>query len=423
MKMRGSIFMRLYHFYKVSNRRSSCPIFFRGCAREKTGQLYRVIKISLLLTIILTGCATPPTIVEYDGTSERDKVFNNIAQEIIKSKKRTIAIIAFTNFDGKKIEEGEDVVEDMALFLNQRIGIEKVWVESGKSLMNVLEKQRIIENGKITNKEQAKRLWLKMGIEVVITGILDPHPNWMGYLIELHDVQDDKMIRQFNGIWQGEDAITMKGTQTPESTGTSRGAWAPPTPSDYEKISQHFLNSHKHATLADVGNALQAALKNEGFKTTYFAVPEGFALVSSADDFRFSLAGIPPPNATKGSNALNLLKALKKDFWKTSFKIWILGSPEQQFYQVVSVIVTSGDVWEQRQMKFKEARNLIGGATIPEALKNQEYNEEKYKCMALLYAFEKDPSGDEIRFISLNDTDNPIHIRKHLQQTGFWDNP
>ncbi|MCW5213714.1 hypothetical protein VU04_12535, partial [Desulfobulbus sp. TB] len=89
----------------------------------------------------------------------------------------------------------------------------------------------------------------------------------------------------------------------------------------------------------------------------------------------------------------------------------------------VCVIVTSGKVWEQRQMTFEEAQNLItlGGTSIHIEMKNQGDNKEQLKCMALLYVFEKDPSGDEVRFVPL--TDNRINIRDHLQQTEFWDKP
>ncbi|MCI5137129.1 MAG: hypothetical protein D3922_01645 [Candidatus Electrothrix sp. AR1] len=118
MKMRGSIFMRLYHFYKVWNRRSSYPILFRGCDREKTGPLYRVIKISLLLTIILTGCATPttktiPVLTPETGLTQ-EEVFKIIADDIYKSNKRRVAIIDFPD-KGGKINGGEDFVKKMAV--------------------------------------------------------------------------------------------------------------------------------------------------------------------------------------------------------------------------------------------------------------------------------------------------------------------
>ncbi|MCW5213717.1 SUMF1/EgtB/PvdO family nonheme iron enzyme, partial [Desulfobulbus sp. TB] len=108
------------------------------------------------------------------------------------------------------------------------------------------------------------------------------------------------------------EMITLKGGNF-QMGDISRSTWPPPMPSDYEEISQHFLNSYEHATLADVGNALQAALKKAGFKSTYLLLPEGFALVSNVDEFQSFLDGsLMPPSATKGSNTLDLLKALKK---------------------------------------------------------------------------------------------------------------
>ncbi|MCI5195714.1 MAG: hypothetical protein D3919_05660 [Candidatus Electrothrix sp. AW5] len=198
----------------------------------------------------------------------------------------------------------------------------------------------------------------------------------------------------------------------------------PPIPSDYAEISHHFLHSHEHATLKDVGNALEAALKKYGFITSYFSVPEGFALVSNVDEFQFFFDGTPILlNATIASNFQRFLSSLKKP--SNYFKLLFSGSPKQQFYRIVCVIVTSGRVFysEQPKMTFKEVQNLVnlGGINIPNALESQKYDKEKHKCMALLYVFEKDPSGDEIRFVPLGD--NRINIRDHLQQTGFWDNP
>ncbi|MCI5120034.1 MAG: hypothetical protein D3908_02345 [Candidatus Electrothrix sp. AUS4] len=406
MKMRGSISMRLQYCQYVNG-------------------LISLAAVSFLLTFILTGCASPPIRpAEYGGIVKGKDVFNDIAYKIITSKKRTVAIIDFPDKDGQMIKEGENVAKNMGVILKQKIGIDNVWVESGKSFMNILEKNRIIENGKIANKELAKRLWQNMGIEAVITGVLDPHINGIGFSIELYDVQNDKVIQQYKGIWPKGDAIAAKGSQSPQSTDISRGPWTPPIPSDYQEISQHFLSSYKHATLEDVGKALQTALENAGFKTTYLPVPEGFALVSNDVGFQFSFDGVPAlPNTTKAINLLKLLEDLGRHPFKTFFKGWILGTPEH-YRGVVCVIVTSGKVWEQGQMTFEEAQNLItlGRTTIPDALKNQEYNEEKHKCMALLYAFEEDPSGDGIRFIPLGD--NRIHIRnKSLQKTGFFDNP
>lgn len=201
--------------------------------------------------------------------------------------------------------------------------------------------------------------------------------------------------------------------------------WKPPIPSDSEEISQHFLNSHKLVTLADVGKVLRKALREEGFETSYLTLPEGFALVSNVVEFRFSLDGTPiSPNATIDSNLQRLLNSLKEPF--NYFKSFFSSSPKQ-LYQVVSVIVTSGRLFysEQPKMTFKEAQNLItlGEITIPDALKTQQYNEDEHQCIVLLYVFEKDPSGNKIRFISLTDPNNKIDIRDHLQQTGFWDNP
>lgn len=391
---------------------------------------------------MLTGCASPP-IRTYEGLTEGKEVFGDIADRISNSKKRTVAIIDFSKKDGKIFEKGENVAENMAVFLNQKIGIEKVWIESGKDLgkdfMNALEKNRIIENGEIAKKEPAKKLfWQKMGIEAVITGFLDPHINGTHFFIALYDVQNDKVIQRYKGTLPKKDEIVTKGSQSLQSTGTSRYEsegpflWKPPIPSDKAPISSDFLKHYKNKTLADLGVALQKALSKEGFRTSYLAVPEGFALISDTDNFRFSVDDIPiSPSVTKDHTRSNFLEIFKKNFWKTSFKVWIKGPLERPTSRAVCVVVTSRRVCYPKQpdMTPKETRNLLinfGRENVPEVLKKQKYIEGKYKCTALLYVFEKDPSGDEkkMRFVpsghNLHERNKKIRIHEHLQKTGFW---
>ena len=419
--------MKLFHFYELLTRRSSYPILFRGCDREKTGPLYRVIRISLLLTIILTGCATPhadKTVPKYDTKSTQDEVFQEIADTIDKSNKRTVAIIDFPHREsGKKIEKIEELVEKMAASLKKTIGKKKkkVWIRSGKSFMNVLETKRIIENGEIKDKERAKKLWQKMGIEVVITGSLVPGPNGTDYLIRLDDVQNDKMIEQLRGYWKGEDVATTRGGQSSGSIKTSDKEYRPQTPSAEEEISPDFF-SHKPATLEDVGKALEKALRRDDFNNTaYLLVPEGFAIVSSPKKLKFSFDGTPIKE-TIDDNFLRLTKALENSSWLNRFKFSFVG-PRPDLYQVVCVVVTSGQAYyeDEPEITFKKAKKLVvngKGTTFPKELKNKKYNKDEHVCTALLYAFKEDSSG-KIQFVSLSDFDN-FNIRERLAKTGFW---
>ncbi|MCI5189021.1 MAG: hypothetical protein D3905_04315 [Candidatus Electrothrix sp. AS4_5] len=402
--------------------------YFRNALVSLT--VTRILSIALLFTIILTGCVSNPTnstVTEYKGAAQGEKVFHDIAQEIIQSKKRTVAIIDFPNKDGKKIEDGEHVAEYMAVSLKEIIGSnkKKVWIENGKSLMNALERHRIIKNGTITNKEQAKRFWQKKGIEAVITGILEPHHNEIGFLIELYDVQNNKVIHQFKGNLLRKDKYTTRGSQSSGSTKTSDDVYRPPIPSANEKISSHFLNSYEDATLEAVGEALEEALSNADFKhTAYLEVPEGFAIVSSPQELRFSFDGTRIPfKATIADNFRRLVKAFKEDPFFRTVKLYC--SPKiPNVYQIVCVIVTSGRAYykDQPEITFKKAQNLVikGEATFLKELKNKKYNKEEHVCTVLLYAFEEDSSGKKIRFVSLNDPHNKIDIKELLQKTKFW---
>ncbi|MCI5137128.1 MAG: hypothetical protein D3922_01640 [Candidatus Electrothrix sp. AR1] len=275
--------------------------------------------------------------------------------------------------------------------------------------MNALEEHGVIRNGTIVNNELARKFWQKMRIEIVITGWLDPRLNETRYKITLLDaVNGNKMNnRDHLGSLQLK-GTTTRGSQSSELIKTSQDNCSVPIPSAEKRISQHFLNSHEHKTLADVGKTLETALKNVGFKkTAYFLVPEGFALVSSADEFEFSVDGTPMQ-----SNAIedNFFR-----FFKNYIKVLFL--PEKpNAYQVVCVIVTSGEVFYQQgkeKMSFKKAEDSIGSGalTIPNDLKNKEYNEKEYECRVLLYVYDdkKNPSGDK------------INIRERLQNTGFWE--
>ena len=183
--------------------------------RRRTSQILSDMtlgSISLLLTIILTGCASypiHPITTEYGNVRlEAKTVFSDIKQKITASKKGKVAIIDFPvaiapvagkDENGEMIKAGENIAKNMAVHLEQKMGREGIRIESGQSLMNDLQENRIIENGKIANKELAKSFWQNRGIEVVITGDLKMRLNGVDFSIELYDVQDDKVIHQFKG--------------------------------------------------------------------------------------------------------------------------------------------------------------------------------------------------------------------------------
>ena len=371
----------------------------------------KIISLSLFF-IFLTSCVHTTDNHQPDyrkKLKDREEVFNEIARQILKSKKRRVVIIDFTDKDGKKIEgEDKDVAEEMAVSLNKIIG-EQVWIESGESLMNALEKHGIIKNGKI-DSELAREFWQTRGIEVVITGYLEPHRNETKYFITLLGVKDNKLIhRPFIDSWKKKNTVNTKGGPSPEPISSSHGVCRVPPFYAKEDIS-NFLNSHNPApvTLADVAKILESALKKAEFENTAYSLlpeAEGFVLVSSAKEFKLFPDGVPMWSNNRGKNLQHFFSDLSIEYFS---------GRKANIHQVVCVIVTSGAISNNNPvMTFKEAKKLSLNReiTVPNDLYEIDYNKKRHKCKVLLYAYDdkKNPLGDT------------ISIRKLLHKTQFWD--
>ena len=188
----------------------------------------------------------------------------------------------------------------------------------------------------------------------------------------------------------------------------------PPKASALLSIPPPFVkNPQGPTTLRDVGNRLQHAFQQGGYaQTSYYHVPDGFALVSQLEQFktdgspveepyRWSIKGVPP-------------KFFSLDYWKTLIK----GQPGH--YRVIVFVVTTHP-FAQRGEKIdseKASRLAIEGATaLPKNLAEAEFTED-HSCIALVYEFEKTSAEAATEFKENSSLLGSVHLQKILPFLG-----
>jgi hypothetical protein len=198
-------------------------------------------------------------------------------------------------------------------------------------------------------------------------------------------------------------------TSSPEDFELPEFPW-PPKASAFLSIPPPFVkNTQGETSLRDVGNRLQAAFNSGGYaQTSYYRVPDGFALTSRleqfkadgtpvADPYRWSLNVVPP-------------KIFSTDYWRAL----ISGQPGR--YRVI-VFVVAPNPFAQTGKKIdsaRAARLAIEGATaLPQSVGDQPFT-ELHSCIALVYEFEKPSAEAETEFKENSSLMADVHLQRIL---------
>ena len=193
--------------------------------------------------------------------------------------------------------------------------------------------------------------------------------------------------------------------------------WPPPKPSASTTVPSASLRKPqgKVTYLRDVDQKLGDALVSNGYaRTSYFAVPNGFAIVTQLEHInadgtsrgadRWRTGG---GNETSGKFSLtNYLKAL------------FTASPG--YYRVIIFVVTSQPFAKSEEplsSEKAEAWLSKGLDKLPEPIANLKFTEE-YRATALIYEFRKSESEKSAVFSYPSKWDG----KTHLKGAKLWDN-
>ena len=191
--------------------------------------------------------------------------------------------------------------------------------------------------------------------------------------------------------------------------------WPPPRASAIEIIPRALLElKHDQTHLADVDRGLNVALYNNGYwETRYFAVPQGFALVTQLEQIEPDGASQQDPQRRWAAGVRPLQTFSLTHYFSALFR----GRPG--YYRVIVFVVTPHEfVQSDAVITPAEADKwlLDGVHAFPKSLGALEFS-EGYTCTALIYEFERKSDAEAPRLRQPGRI--PGHV--HLVKAGIWE--
>lgn len=196
--------------------------------------------------------------------------------------------------------------------------------------------------------------------------------------------------------------------------------WPPPDASTHQKIPRELLvsNNQQANTWEKVASKLEKALAQNGYSSPgYYAVPEGFALISQLERINPDATPSPPnvrwkikvdPVSIKPFNIEAYLKAL-------------LGKDAGLFRVIAFVFTPIPIVSSGQESTIDEAKLWVGkgGSQLPQAVSKKIYGEEMV-ATALIYEFEIPSQGKPARLNKPSERNGQQHLRaaRILQALG-----
>lgn len=220
----------------------------------------------------------------------------------------------------------------------------------------------------------------------------------------------------------GKKAAKIPSTAAhPPATSTAGGEspqapsfpWPPPEASAKEVLPPDLLEKERTPRfLADVNAKLVVALEPNGYvERSYYAVPDGFALVTRLE--HINADGKPkadPARWAVGNAALS-------SFNIVDFLHALLGS-ETGYYRVIVFIVTDVPFVESdKKVTSKEATEWLSAGlnTLPASIGDLPYSKNHVSTTVLIYEFNKDPGKDPEQKMP-----SRLGALQHMKNSGIW---
>ncbi len=199
----------------------------------------------------------------------------------------------------------------------------------------------------------------------------------------------------------------------PPSTTAPQFPWPPPAASAAEVVPARLLaSSVRLERLGGVDTVLTAALEINGYnERSYFAVPQGFAMVTRLEQIAADGSPRPPPgrwsaNPPRLADGFSLRSYLRSLF-----------TADPGYYRVIAFIVTDVPFTQsEKSITTIEAEEWLrsGLNFLPEWIGTQIYTPQVV-CTALIYEFERQPNRDPNVLLP-----SRLDARTHLVRSGLW---
>ena len=191
--------------------------------------------------------------------------------------------------------------------------------------------------------------------------------------------------------------------------------WPPPRASATEVIPRTLLAPGAGATyLRDVDRRLSAALDRKGYtEKSYFAVPDGFALVTRIE--QIGEDGTPKNDPDRWS-----LKPPRLQRFSLASYLEALFRARPGHYRVIVFIVTPHPFSQAKvAVTPEQASEWLGEGLnqLPEPIGALDFSRPGFACTALVYEFDRPTESDEPKVR----VPGALTGRAHLQKSGLWE--
>jgi len=229
---------------------------------------------------------------------------------------------------------------------------------------------------------------------------------------------DDKLA--FAGTDEGEDPMPTPPPPPSEDPvpreNSSADAypmfWPPPQASVQTTVPLPALRSPQGVTLGEIARQIEAALDETGYyERTYYAVPDGFAIVARIEQIHPDGTPLEPPDRWSAE-----VRPMRRFSLSTYFRALFTASPGH--FRIVAFVVTSRPFTQQgEQIGRREARAWLDGGlnVLPADIAGRPAT-PRHTCTALVYSFEQPGRDFPVRFVD----PSPIPARLHLERAGLW---
>lgn len=198
----------------------------------------------------------------------------------------------------------------------------------------------------------------------------------------------------------------------PDSAATSLPIfWPPPDASTHQKIPRELLvpNNTQAQTWARVAARLEKALADNGYSSPgYYAVPEGFALISQLERINRDATPSPPNVRWK----IKVDPASIKSFNLEAYLKALLGKDEGLFRVIAFVFTPVPIITSGKKIDIEEAKLWVGkgGSKLPKVLSKQIYDEDM-EATALIYEFEIPSRREPARLNKPSENNGQQHLK------------
>jgi hypothetical protein len=189
--------------------------------------------------------------------------------------------------------------------------------------------------------------------------------------------------------------------------------WPPPRASAQANIPPAILTKNRtNLTMGDIANSLETAFQAAGYvQFSYYAVPQGFALVSQLEQINSD--GTPKDATFRWQTTV----AAPKVFSISSYFRALLGATPGDYRVVVFIVTPTPLTTQPGAPGFQQAQDwLTGGANkLPDPIRGWPFTADT-SCTALIYEFEQ--ASRDANAIEL--LPSGLTGQMHLQAAGLW---